>query len=60
MGTDAEAVVDPGLEVHGLGGLYVVDASVFPTMISGNTYAATNMVAEKGADLLLGRTAGRD
>lgn len=54
MGVDPLAVVDPGLRVHGLEGLHVVDASVFPTMISGNTYAATNMVAEKGADLLRG------
>jgi choline dehydrogenase len=59
MGVDDLAVLDPGLRVHGLDGLYVIDASVFPTMISGNTYAATNMVAEKGADLLFGRTAGR-
>lgn len=57
MGVDALAVVDPGLRVRGLEGLHVIDASVFPTMISGNTYAATNMVAEKGADLLLGRVA---
>lgn len=52
-GTDPLAVVDPGLKVHGLDGLYVVDASVMPTMPSANTYAATLMIAERGADLIL-------
>jgi choline dehydrogenase len=54
MGTDPMAVVDPAtMLVHGLEGLRVIDASVMPTMVSGNTYAATNMIAEKGSDLLL-------
>lgn len=55
MGTDTRAVVGPDLRVHGLDSLRVIDASVFPTMTSGNTNAPTMMVAEKGADLLLGR-----
>lgn len=50
--TDASAVVDAQLKVHGHDGLYVMDASVMPTLISANTAAATMMIAEKGADLL--------
>jgi choline dehydrogenase len=46
-------VVDANLKVHGLDGLYVVDASVFPTVTSGNTHAPTTMVAHKGADAIL-------
>ena len=54
MGPDpAQAVVDARLRVHGLDGLRVIDASVFPHITSGNTNAPTIMVAEKGADLVL-------
>jgi choline dehydrogenase len=52
MGMDALAVVDASLSVHGVTGLRVVDASVMPTLISGNTNAATIMIAEKAADLV--------
>ncbi|WP_311196863.1 GMC family oxidoreductase [Rugamonas apoptosis] len=54
MGTHGEAVVDAHLRVHGMRGLRVVDASVMPTLIGGNTNAATVMIAEKAADLILG------
>ena len=47
------AVVDSALKVHGVGGLRVIDASIFPNLTSGNTNAPTMMVAEKGADLVL-------
>lgn len=53
MGTDAGAVVDARLRVRGLAGLRVIDASVMPAVVSGNTNAAVIAIAEKGADLVL-------
>jgi choline dehydrogenase-like flavoprotein len=53
MGVDAAAVVDPQLRVRGIAGLRIADASIFPTLIRGNTNAAVVMVAEKAADLIL-------
>jgi choline dehydrogenase len=55
MGVDEDAVVDPSLNVRGVDGLRVIDASVMPTIISGNTNAAAIMIGEKGADLVKGR-----
>ena len=55
MGTGPDAVTDAQLRVRGLEGLRVVDASVMPLIIGGNTNAPTIMVAEKAADLLLGK-----
>ena len=52
MGTDPMAVVDPQLRVHGLGGLRVIDASIMPTLISGNTQAPSIMIGEKGAAIM--------
>jgi choline dehydrogenase len=57
MGTDDMAVVDPlTMKVHGLEGLRVVDASVFPYVTNGNIYAPVMMTAEKAADLIFGKT----
>jgi choline dehydrogenase len=56
MGTGKESVVDPAtMRVHGLAGLRVVDASVMPYVTNGNIYAPVMMIAEKSADLILGR-----
>ena len=59
MGRDPNAVVDAQLRVHGLAGLRVADASVFPRVVGGNTNAAVVMVAEKAADMMLGIPAPR-
>jgi len=53
MGTDAEAVVDSKLRLHGLEGLRVADASVMPTVIGGHTNAPAIMIGERAADFLL-------
>ena len=55
--SDPSTVVSDDLKVHGLENLRVIDASVMPNITSANTYSATMVIAEKGADLIRGRPA---
>ena len=56
MGADSMAVTDVNLRVHGIAGLRVVDCSIMPTLVSGNTHAPAVMIAEKASDMILAAT----
>ena len=56
LATDTTAVVDDQLRIHGLENIRVIDASIMPSMPSANLNAAVMMIAEKGADMVLGKT----
>ena len=57
MGSDAQAVVDAALRVHGVAGVRVCDASIMPTMVASNTHAPSIMIGEKASDLVLASAA---
>ena len=57
--SNADSVVDPELQVRGVDNLRVIDASVMPSIIGGNTNATTIMIGEKGADLVRAKRSGK-